>query len=193
MVEHFYPFDEEILTVSIHLQTQREGAADSAVDGLRGAAVRVEGQQHRQPREETGGVGRGRRPAAVRPGRGQRGHREADGRGREGMAQQKILLKQYQEAEMESRERQEFLQAEKMTLSETLKVREIITQEERQVVTFNDFNVVSHALLRAHRLARGPSRCPAVRRSPASIRANNGPDDIINRLLHFLAMDAQYD
>ena len=78
------------------------------------------------------------------------------------MAQQKILLKQYQEAEMESRERQEFLQAEKMTLSETLKVREIITQEERQVVTFNDFNVVSHALLRAHRLARGPSRCPAA-------------------------------
>ena len=40
-----------------------------------------------------------------------------------GMAQQKILLKQYQEAEMESRELQEFLQAEKMTLSETLKVR----------------------------------------------------------------------
>ena len=79
-----------------------------------------------------------------------------------GMAQQKILLKQYQEAEMESRELQEFLQAEKMTLSETLKVREIITQEERQVVTFNDFNVVSHALLRAHRLARGPSRCPAA-------------------------------
>ena len=39
-----------------------------------------------------------------------------------GMAQQKILLKQYQEAEMESRELQEFLQAEKMTLAETLKV-----------------------------------------------------------------------
>ena len=37
------------------------------------------------------------------------------------MAQQKILLKQYQEAEMESRELQEFLQAEKMTLAETLK------------------------------------------------------------------------
>ena len=111
-----------------------------------------------------------------------------------GMAQQKILLKQYQEAEMESRELQEFLQAEKMTLSETLKVREIITQGERRVVTFNDFNVVSHALLRAHRLAaRGPSRCPAARRSPASVRANNGPDDIINRLLHLLVMDARYD
>ena len=110
-----------------------------------------------------------------------------------GMAQQKILLKQYQEAEMESRELQEFLQAEKMTLSETLKVREIITQGERRVVTFNDFNVVSHALLRAHRLARGLTRCPVVRRSPASVRANNGPDDIINRLLHLLVMDARYD
>ena len=32
-----------------------------------------------------------------------------------------VLLKQYQEAEAESRELQEFLQAEKMTLAETLK------------------------------------------------------------------------
>ena len=111
-----------------------------------------------------------------------------------GMAQQKILLKQYQEAEMESRELQEFLQAEKMTLSETLKVREIITQGERRVVTFNDFNVVSHALLRAHRLAaRGRAQPVSVQQRRASVRANNGPDDIINRLLHLLVMDARYD
>ena len=38
------------------------------------------------------------------------------------VAQQRQLLKQCQEAEMESKELQEFLQAEKMTLSETLKV-----------------------------------------------------------------------
>jgi hypothetical protein len=42
------------------------------------------------------------------------------------LAQQKVLLRQCQEAEMEARELQEFLQAEKMTLAETLKVRSIV-------------------------------------------------------------------
>ena len=84
-----------------------------------------------------------------------------------GMAQQKILLKQYQEAEMESRELQEFLQAEKMTLSETLKVRDEKDHHRvRRVVTFNDFNVVSHALLRAHRLAAGCFRPGKQRTRP---------------------------
>ena len=73
-----------------------------------------------------------------------------------GMSQQKILLSQYQEAEMESRELQDFLQAEKMTLAETLKVRE--GQRDCRgvrggggviVVTYDDFNVISHAMRHA--------------------------------------------
>ena len=89
-----------------------------------------------------------------------------------GMSQQKILLSQYQEAEMESRELQDFLQAEKMTLAETLKVRVggVI------VIKYDDFNVVSHALLR--------STVVRVHTHGVSL-ANNGAD-VTNRLSHFI-------